>query len=222
MATFLTAYNTYVKPIEGGYAFVAGDKGGETYAGIARNYWPSWGGWPTIDAKKKLGAIKNNTKFPELDALTTQFYQDMWNKNRFGEFNDQKIADIVFDWFVNSGSNAFNTKGVETYGLDEILVKKFGKNVPVDSKNDTATIQAANSVDSTKLFQEIVNARDAFYRYLVTSNPTQAKFLEGWLKRLSKFGTVSVAAAGGGILLVVGLFFLARYLYKESKKGKKK
>ena len=34
---------------EGGYANVQGDKGGETYMGISRVYWPSWPGWPVID-----------------------------------------------------------------------------------------------------------------------------------------------------------------------------
>lgn len=34
---------------EGGYANVLGDKGGETYMGISRVYWPSWPGWPVID-----------------------------------------------------------------------------------------------------------------------------------------------------------------------------
>lgn len=34
---------------EGEYANVVGDKGGETYMGISRVYWPSWAGWPVID-----------------------------------------------------------------------------------------------------------------------------------------------------------------------------
>ena len=34
---------------EGGYANNSADTGGETYAGIARNYWPKWQGWKYID-----------------------------------------------------------------------------------------------------------------------------------------------------------------------------
>ena len=39
---------------EGGYAHLAGDAGGETYRGIARNFHPEWPGWKFIDRVKPL------------------------------------------------------------------------------------------------------------------------------------------------------------------------
>ena len=43
MAIFKKAYEP-VRQWEGGWCNVEGDRGGETYAGIARNFWPDWPG----------------------------------------------------------------------------------------------------------------------------------------------------------------------------------
>ena len=55
---------------EGYYANVSGDRGGETYMGVARNLHPNWEGWPVIDLyKSEVGAIKHNEKITD-DGLT--------------------------------------------------------------------------------------------------------------------------------------------------------
>ena len=46
---------------EGGYANNPSDNGGETYAGIARKFWPNWSGWAKIDAIKKQYGTNANT-----------------------------------------------------------------------------------------------------------------------------------------------------------------
>ena len=51
MADFATAYAP-LAGFEGGWCNVPGDSGGETYAGIARRYWPDWPGWKLIDGEK--------------------------------------------------------------------------------------------------------------------------------------------------------------------------
>lgn len=66
---------------EGGYALVKGDKGGETYRGIARKFHPTWSGWKFIDAKKAKGAIKYKTIFLELEEPVKSFYKrNFWDK----------------------------------------------------------------------------------------------------------------------------------------------
>ena len=51
MADFLQAFESMIRN-EGGYKLhsVEGDRGGMTYAGIARNFHPNWPGWAAIDA----------------------------------------------------------------------------------------------------------------------------------------------------------------------------
>lgn len=57
-AEFLTAFERMIRN-EGGYVLhtVADDKGGMTYAGIARNRWPNWAGWSVIDAGGEPQAV---------------------------------------------------------------------------------------------------------------------------------------------------------------------
>jgi lysozyme family protein len=219
MAEFSPAYDKFIKPLEGGYANVIGDKGGETYGGIARKFWASYTAvWNFIDAyKSKFGKIKHNQKFKELDAPVRQFYLDMWNRNGFGKINNQDLANIIFDWFVNSGSLAFNTKAPETFGVDEILAKQFGQTVPVDGKLDQTTINAINKVNPVSLHQAIKTEREKFYKRLVERDATQAKFLKGWLARIEKF---AISDTGKGVFItafLAGLFFLGYKLLNNNQ-----
>ena len=53
MSEFQPAFESMIVN-EGGYKLtnVSGDKGGMTYAGIARNRWPNWSGWPAMVTTK--------------------------------------------------------------------------------------------------------------------------------------------------------------------------
>lgn len=201
MANFKTSYEKYIKPIEGGYANVSGDQGGETYAGITRKNFPAWSGWSVIDSKPH--PIKNNTKYPELDTAVENFYLGMYNDNNFNKIVNQNVADILFDWFVNSGYLAVRTTTPETYGVDEILNKYFGFNLPMDSRFDDATIKAINSVNASKLFDLIKNNREVFYKEIVRKNPSQEKFLAGWLKRIGKFSYLATAISLPFLILFI-------------------
>jgi lysozyme family protein len=217
MANFLTAYNQFIKPAEGGYANIAADKGGETYAGIARKFFPNWTGWTVVDFEKQRRTLKNNDKIAGLEGKVEQFYLDMWNKNLFDKISDQNVANIVFDWFVNSGSAALYVKYStgEEFGTQKIL-NLLGKPVAKDKSLGPATVAAINATDSTKLNNAIKEDRINFYNFLVKRDPTQAQFQKGWLARINSFPTI--AKAGGGLLIVgllVGLFFLV----KEYGKG---
>ena len=50
MGEFEQAFEKMIRN-EGGYLLhkVSGDRGGQTYAGIARNFYPDWDGWDLID-----------------------------------------------------------------------------------------------------------------------------------------------------------------------------
>ena len=51
MANFDSAFDKMIRN-EGGFKLtnIAGDRGGQTYAGIARNVHPGWPGWRFVDA----------------------------------------------------------------------------------------------------------------------------------------------------------------------------
>jgi len=203
MALFLTAYTNFIVPAEGGYANDPADAGKETYAGISRVSFPNWSGWAFIDKQPK--PIKPNTKFAELKQPVTDFYNALWTANNFDKIKNQDVANILFDWFVNSGSNAARTKGLETFGVDEILNRDFGFNLPMDGRFDTQTINAINSVDNIKLHAIIKAERKKFYETIIKRNPSQAKFKDGWFARINMFPDLSTVAKVSAVFVIFAL-----------------
>jgi len=97
MADFDSAFDRTIQN-EGGYRLVniPADKGGQTYAGIARNYHPNGPGGRYIDA-----GDMQNLKLP---ALVRGFYRDeFWEKISGDGIASQMIAEAVFDFAVNAG-----------------------------------------------------------------------------------------------------------------------
>lgn len=102
MADFNIAYKK-TGGWEGGWNIVKGDRGGETYKGIARNFFPKWEGWKIVDAKKPLRhnqIIKDET----LDKMVHDFYKKtFWDVVGGDQIEDQSIANTLYDFGVNTG-----------------------------------------------------------------------------------------------------------------------
>lgn len=199
MASFEIAYRKYILPNEGGYANIPGDKGGETYAGIARNFHPSWPGWTYIDfVKKTKGPIKNNTKFPDVQYQVDQFYQDWWNAKRFGEITSQDVANLLFDYNVHSSTLAIKA-----------IQRLVG--VTADGVMGPGTIAAINRNDPAKLHDALKAERTIFLDAL-SNKPGQEQFKSGWLARMAKFPDLVTPATVSllGVAIAAGLliFFL--------------
>ena len=89
---------------EGGYANDPDDAGGETYKGIARNFWPNWVGWPIIDHSKGHDfphCLDSNSLV--LDAVITFYKHNFWDKVGGDQIASQTIADNLVDSAVNEG-----------------------------------------------------------------------------------------------------------------------
>lgn len=148
---------------EGGYKLhtVEGDRGGMTYAGIARKANPSWAGWRYIDAG---------------DTPPTQLVRDFykvnyWNVIRGDEIIDQAAARMIFDFGVNAGWKT-STK------LAQIIL-----GTQPDGVVGPKTLQALNSVNSEVFVLKFTLAKVVRYRDIVAKDRTQLKFLLGWLNR---------------------------------------
>lgn len=170
MANFKQAYElTAIN--EGGYANVLGDRGGETYKGIARNMHPNWRGWAIVDKHKPL---KHNVyiKSIELDNLVESFYKlNFWDKVKGDLIQDQKVANFLYDYYVHSGNRA--SKQVQK------LVS-----VNIDGVIGAKSIEAINNTKS--LFTSLYNERKSFLTSL-SKQSNQSKFLQGWLNRINKY-----------------------------------
>ena len=185
MADFLSAFTRTMKN-EGAYSFNPRDAGGETYKGIARNYWPKWGGWKYVDGCKSqlvtpspygtsayFAWAKHLNDLLEqimaLQALVQAFYRDnFWR--RLGELNSQEIANFVYDKDVNTGSMG-----------SRWLQAACG--VLVDGCVGSMTLAAANKCDPAALLDAMKEDAKDFYLHCA-QKPGQAQFWRSWIGRV--------------------------------------
>ena len=171
MSDFNVAFNK-VMAYEGGYANDSSDRGGETYAGVARNFWPEWDGWAIIDElKDTAGFPANLVKSTVLSIHVREFYKaNFWG--RYGEVNSQRLATSLFDCAVNCGIAPANR------------MMQRALNIPDDGVFGKQSIKCINEADETATLANFNAEREKYYRGIVERNPSQGKFLAGWLKRL--------------------------------------
>lgn len=176
---------------EGGYANDPDDRGGETYAGIARNFWAKWAGWKLIDQykldySKAKAAGKTKLSLAQwinasakvagqpVKTLVVGFYKEnFWKINNLDLFTDQQLANSIYDFGVNSG------KGRAVQFLEQL----FG--VKKDGIMDMQVIALANKANPSDTLTAYNKAREDFYRSI--ANGKQAKYLKSWLKRLKSY-----------------------------------
>lgn len=161
-ADFLPAFERMIRN-EGGYVLhnVDGDKGGQTYAGIARNRWPNWAGWAVIDAGGE----------PQADLVRGFYRAHFWTAMRLDEIKDASVAQMLFDFGVNAGTGT-------AVKLAQIVV-----GTTPDGRMGPKTLAALNSIDPAVFVPTYSLAKIARYRDIVKRDRTQIKFLVGWLNR---------------------------------------
>lgn len=197
MADFLTAYGP-LQQFEGGWCNVAGDAGGETYAGIARNFFPSWTGWKLVDAAKTHASFQQGPSafsrylatISGLSAMVKEWYRvEWWERMGLARF-PQIVADEMFEQAVNLGRggsgryvqrlcNALNWKKGEARLFADL--KEDGCLGP-KSLDAIATLLAYRV--SAEAFVHCLNSLQmAHYIGLGSKNFHHRKFVDGWTTR---------------------------------------
>lgn len=173
MAEFLKAVAKTL-PFEGGYSNHGADKGGETYAGITRINYPHWAGWGIVDRNQPLkqGQVIEDER---LKGMVESFYLDQyWYKVKGDKINNQSIANMLFDWQINSG-----------YHAAKALQKVVGE--VADGIIGPKTLAAVNAGCQEQIFNQFKGLRIKFYEDIVRRNESQRVFLKGWLNRANSF-----------------------------------
>lgn len=168
MAEFVPAFERMIGN-EGGYVLhtVAGDRGGMTYAGIARKSWPNWTGWNALDNGERPPAEK-----------VRRFYQAyFWTPVAGSGIASQRVAQTLFDFGVNAG--------VKTA---VILAQTVAGSTP-DGIMGAKTLAAINGMDEDRFIMAYALAKLARYAQIVTRDRSQQKFLLGWVNRTLKEST---------------------------------
>ena len=199
MAEFALAYAP-VKDFEGGWCDVPGDSGGETYAGVARNFFPNWPGWHIIDAAKTHPSFAQGSRVfsrhlagkPALETHVTAFYRvEWWDRMGLAAF-PQLVANELFEQAVNLGRggsgrllqrvcNAMNyaRRNCGEYRLFDDL-KEDGAVGPLTVKALTLVLQYRDEKDVVKALNAAQGAR---YLEIAAGSFIRRKFLAGWMTR---------------------------------------
>lgn len=198
VADFRAAYEK-VRAFEGGWVDDPADRGGETYAGISRRYWPAWYGWPIIDAAKKLpvrrqGARAFSRYLEGLDALQTavrNWYQAQWWDRLGLSALPQALAGEIFEQSVNLGRAGAGKKiqrVCNAFNYDKGTGGRLFADLKVDGVLGPKSLAALATLIQRRVSEEaLVRALNAMqaahYIDLAAANPSQRRFTDGWLKR---------------------------------------
>ena len=164
MADFVPAFEEMIRD-EGGYQLtdIPGDKGGQTYAGIARKHNPSWVGWAFIDRKET----------PPTQMVRDFYKAHFWDDIKGDQISNQRIAGCIFNFYVNTGKPAKT--------IAQLVVGSTPDGVIGD-----ATVANLNAADPEKFIMSYTLGKIARYATICNQNRDQSKFLLGWINRALK------------------------------------
>jgi len=179
MADFNIAYDFLISD-EGGYSNNPSDPGGETYKGITRRDFPSWVGWATIDAQKRLsGFPKSLSGLTALEDDVKSFYRNIFWK--FDGLTSQYLANKLLSESVNIGPKVA-VKILQA----SLQALQTAANVSVDGQFGPHTIAAANLAPADALGAEFRAQLVFHYRDIEKANPKEEIFDKGWIRRAVK------------------------------------
>jgi lysozyme family protein len=145
---------------EGGYVNDKVDKGGETKFGISKR------SYPNVD----IFALT-------LEEAIAIYKRDFWDNQPYKDIHDVAISGKLFDMAVNMGiKNAII--------ILQRALRACGKTDIVDDGiMGDKTLKAVNLTSEWDLSIALKSEAAGYYRCIVAKNPTQEKFIKGWLNR---------------------------------------
>jgi lysozyme family protein len=176
MADF-DAFLPLLLEMEGGFVQDPADPGGATNKGITLATF-------SICSRELLGLEPTLDNLRNLtDEQAGTIYNALyWSKIRGDQIASQNLANIVCDFYVNAGAHA--TKLLQT------VANEMGGGLPVDGVIGPASLQALAALDQDEVYRRYRAGRIAYYQSLVRRQPSLARFLNGWLKRVDAFPDV--------------------------------
>jgi uncharacterized protein (TIGR02594 family) len=167
--SFATAVGRVIKAEGSEYENVPGDAGGATKFGITHE-----------DLGRYLGKkdatneeVKNMTR-ETAEAIYKKLY---WDSMGCDLIRSEKIQQVLFDQGVNRGS-------VTAARQFQLVLQNLGAKIGVDGNIGTVTSSATNGFNENDVCREYLQAATHSYVDIVKRNPSQIKFLSGWINRL--------------------------------------
>jgi len=155
--------------LEGGYVNDPADAGGETNLGVTAGAWGAYLGRPI-----NSGEMQALTK-----DIVKPFYRQMyWDKVK-GDDLPAGVDYAVFDFSVNAGVSR----------AAKFLQRSVG--AVDDGVIGGGTLGKVAVTNKQRLLAAFADQKQRFYNGLALSNPSQQKFLKGWLARVDKVQTAA-------------------------------
>ncbi len=176
----------YVLKHEGGLSNDKDDKGGITNFGISYSFLKNAAA-KEKDIMKEVD-LNHNNKIDSYDVryMTKKEAQDLykkefWDKYGYGAINYQPLATKILDISVNMGptkATSLLRKACKGYNYPLVDSKS-----PYLRKHEADFLNSLPVVEQDKIISNIITLSIDFYEYLAKKNPSQRKFLKGWIKR---------------------------------------
>lgn len=185
MASFDKAFDLTMGH-EGGYANNPKDRGGETYKGIARKYWPKWDGWAILDKITPHTAANinkvagNNTSLQS--AIRSFYKKNFWDTINLSGIQDQQLSNNVFDFGVNGGTG-------RAARFLQISANKVStcEDVVVDGSIGPKTTTLVNTLNAKAVYDAYNVLKKAHYDSEIDNNPSQIVFKNSWYSRIKPY-----------------------------------
>lgn len=171
MANFDLYFEMLIKH-EGGWVNNPSDPGGETNWGITDKLDGKTDGMVDVDGDKKPDVSVKNLRKDQAKLIYKRLF---WDTLKADEIKSQSVAEILFDFAVNSGV------GVAARAIQKIV------GAAQDGNIGPKTLAEINKKDAKQLFEEIKTFRKQFYARIIANNPKLKTFEKGWNNRINSF-----------------------------------
>lgn len=168
----LEILSRFILSHEGGFVNDPHDRGGATNKGVTIATWRRVGYDKDGDGDIDVDDLR---LISDADAVERVMRPHYWNRWQADAIRSQSVANILVDWVWASGS----------HGITRVQ-RMLG--VKADGIVGPKTLAALNAQDPAKLFYRIKADRRRFIEGIVAANPSQRRFLKGWLARLDRIG----------------------------------
>ena len=164
----------FVPEVEGGYTNDPVDRGGATNKGILQRVY---------DIYRKAEGLRSADVRHILNIEVEEIYRDAYWLEGDCDRMPWPVSLVHFDACVNTGVTQ----------AARFLQRSVG--AEPDGRIGPKTLEALRALLEREtplaVAERLVNRREPFYRRLAQVDPTQNRFLQGWLNRVEKLKTAS-------------------------------
>lgn len=184
MTPLLEKYIAFVKKWEGGLSKIKEDSASsfpcptphDGISGYHTNIGITYAAWVQFYGKSKDADFY---RMPS-DMWFQVFKKGYWDKVKGDVYKSQNIAIFVTGMAWGSGAK-------QAIMSLQRAINNCGVSCAIDGSIGPKTLAAANSIEPQKLFDELIEERERFFRAIAEPGSKNAKFLKGWLNRLADY-----------------------------------